>query len=110
MRDKLFNMGAKFDNGWQADNKTVPQEQTEESVKPPEQHRLHLAKERRRGKVVTVVRPFYLPKQTLQTLLKSLKKNLGTGGTVREESLEFQGDIQDRLKRELETRHYRFKA
>jgi translation initiation factor 1 len=41
--------------------------------------------------------------------LKTLKKKLGTGGTVKDESLEFQGDIPALLRTHLEALGYRFK-
>ena len=102
-------MGANLGEGWSADNKKKPSQKDKNEVKPPEKHRLYVAKEKRRGKVVTIVKPFYLAKRELQELLKTLKKKLGTGGTVREESLEFQGDIPDKLKTSLEEMHYRFR-
>jgi translation initiation factor 1 len=55
------------------------------------------------------VKPFYLDKKNLQALLKTLKKKLGTGGTVKEDSLEFQGDILDVLRKHIEVLGYRFK-
>ena len=75
----------------------------------PSKHQLHFQKEKRRGKVVTLVGPFSLEKETLKTLLKTLKKKLGCGGTVNEEFLEFQGDIQPKLREKLEALTYRFK-
>jgi len=50
-----------------------------------------------------------LEKKTLQALLKSLKKKLGTGGTVKEDTLEFQGELQVQLKPILEEMSYRFR-
>lgn len=105
-------MGANFEDEWSADNrkKTVkaPVHPCEETL-PPQKHQLHFAKEKRRGKIVTIVEPFCLEKKELQSLLKTIKKKLGTGGTVKENKLEFQGDIFDSLKKYLETLHYRFK-
>ena len=109
MKENLFEMGADLGDGWTADNKTKPAKKEKPEVKPPEKHQLHLAKEKRRGKVVTIVKPFHLAKQDLQALLKTLKKKLGTGGTVKEESLEFQGDIPEKLRETLESMHYRFR-
>jgi translation initiation factor 1 len=59
---------------------------------------------------VTIVKPFHLAKTELQTLLKRLKKKLGTGGTLKENALEFQGDIPDKLQSALEEMHYRFRV
>jgi len=102
-------MGADFGDEWSSDNKNIPSEKVSTEVKTPEKHQLHFAKEKRRGKVITIVKPFYLDKAPLQVLLKTLKKNLGTGGTVKEDSLEFQGDIPELLRKHLEALGYRFK-
>ncbi len=113
MKENLFEMGATFEDGWSSDNK---KRVVNNSIKPckeiltPQKHQLHFAKEKRRGKVVTIVKPFCLNRQELQALLKILKKRLGTGGTIRENSLEFQGELQDALHLQLETLEYRFKV
>jgi translation initiation factor 1 len=75
----------------------------------PQKHQLHFAKEKRRGKVVTIVKPFCLAQNNLKDLLKNVKKKLGTGGTVKENTLEFQGELQTQLKTVLENLNYRFK-
>jgi len=102
-------MGANFNDDWSSDNKQKPKKTTTFEIKEPSKHFLHFAKEKRRGKVVTIVRPFYLNKSDLQALVKVLKKKLGTGGTVKEDSLEFQGDIPEPLRKQLEALEYRFK-
>lgn len=111
MRKNLFEMGANFegeDKGWTSDNK-IPSTPSSIEIKPPQKHQLYLAKEKRRGKVVSIVRPFYLDKKSLQSLLKLLKKRLGTGGTIKEDSLEFQGELSTTLRQHLEGLGYRFK-
>ena len=109
MRENLFEMGANFDDEWSSDNKDKPSKSKKTEIKSPEKHQLHFAKEKRRGKVVTIVKPFHLTKSDLQALLKTLKKKLGTGGTVKDDSLEFQGEITDTLRTHLEKLGYRFK-
>lgn len=109
MKKNLFEMGADFGDEWSSDNKSKPSKKVSTEVKTPEKHQLYFAKEKRRGKVVTIVKPFHLDKTTLQALLKTLKKQLGTGGTVKEDSLEFQGDIPALLRKHLEALGYRFK-
>ena len=109
MKENLFEMGANLEDGWSSDNKDKPSKKTSAEIRTPEKHQLHFTKEKRRGKVVTIVKPFYLDKTTLQAILKTLKKKLGTGGTVKDESLEFQGDIPVLLRKHLETLEYRFK-
>lgn len=108
MKENLFEMGANFGDDWSSDNKNKPSKKISTEIKAPEKHLLHFAKEKRRGKVVTIVKPFYLDKKDLQTLLKTLKKKLGTGGTMKEDSLEFQGDIPDVLRKHIEDIGYKF--
>lgn len=109
MKKNLFEMGADFGDDWRSDNKDRPIKKISTEIKAPEKHQLHFAKEKRRGKIVTIVKPFYLEKTILQALLKALKKKLGTGGTIKDNSLEFQGDISESLRKHLEALGYRFK-
>ena len=105
----LFEIGANFSDDWSSDNKEKPQKKINLEIKEPQQHQLHFAKEKRRGKTVTIVKPFCLDKKALQALLKTLKKKMGTGGTVKEDSLEFQGEVKENLKVQLEKLGYGLK-
>ena len=109
MKKNLFEMGSNFNNEWSSDNKRKEKKKEIIELKPADKHQLYFTKEKRRGKVVTIVKPFYLEKKELQLLLKTLKKSLGTGGTLKDNSLEFQGDIVKNLKEQLENLKYRFK-
>ena len=109
MKKNLFEMGASFDDDWTSDNKDKSKAKKSTEIKLPQKHQLYFSKEKRRGKVVTIVKPFYLSSNDLKSLLKILKKKLGTGGTVKEESLEFQGEVQETVKTQLEKLNYRFK-
>ena len=102
-------MGSNFDDGWSSDNKTKPKLKTITEIKPPQKHQLYFAKEKRRGKVVTIVKPFFLEKDSFKSLLKSLKKELGTGGSIKDNSLEFQGDIAKKLRVSLGKRDFRLR-
>ena len=102
-------MGADFGDEWSSNNKDKPAKKVSTEIKVPEKHQLHFSKEKRRGKVVTIVKPFYLAKSDLQSLVKILKKKLGTGGTVKENTLEFQGNIPEQVRQHLEALEYRFK-
>ena len=108
-KKNLFEMGTDIGDEWSSDNQNKPGKKVSTEIKAPEKHQLHFAKEKRRGKVVTIVQPFYLDKSTLQALLKTLKKKLGTGGTIKENTLEFQGELQEQLRVILEKLEYRFK-
>jgi translation initiation factor 1 len=97
----MFEMGAKLENEDYSIKKKKPTQKSSNEIKPPQKHSLHFAKEKRRGKVVTIVKPFYLEKDQMKETLKKLKKVLGCGGTLKDNSLEFQGEIQDKLKSKL---------
>ena len=104
----MFEMGAKFDEGWsvdKGDKKSVKKE-----IRSFEKHQLSFAKEKRKGKVVTIVKPFFLEKKELQGVLKKLKKSLATGGTAKEESLEFQGEVKEPLKKALLSLGFKLKV
>ena len=109
MKKNLFEIGAKFDDSWSSDNKQKQKKQTKAETKAPNKHSLTISKEKRRGKAVTAVKEFFIPKNELKSLLKNLKKSLGCGGTIKENTLEFQGDISDRIREELTKREFRFK-
>jgi translation initiation factor 1 len=109
VKKNLFEMGADFGDDWSSDNKNKPAKKISTEIKAPQKHQLHFAKEKRRGKVVTIVQPFCLEKKELQSLLKTIKKKLGTGGTLKENTLEFQGELQEQLRIILEKLEYRFK-
>jgi translation initiation factor 1 len=50
-----------------------------------------------------------MPKDKVLNLLKSLKKQLGCGGAYKNNWMEFQGDIKDKLKELLEAQNFRFR-
>jgi len=61
----------------------------------------------RGGKSVTVVEGLQLSKKNMEALLKELKSGLGAGGTVKDMSLEIQGDHCDALITALTKMGYR---
>ncbi len=103
-----FQIGSDFDDSaWNV--VTEKRKSIFSEVLEPSKHQLIFHKEKRRGKVVTLVGPFSLEKDVAKALLKTLKKKLGCGGTISEDFLEFQGDIQPKLRENLEVMEYRFK-
>jgi len=104
----MFEMGAKFDDGWSVDK--GEKKEVKNEIKAFDKHQLIFAKEKRKGKVVTIVKPFYLDKKALQSVLKSLKKKLATGGSLKEDRLEFQGEVKDILKIELQALGFKIKV
>lgn len=63
----------------------------------------------RGGKTVTLVAGLPGTPADLAAIASDLKRLCGTGGTVRGEVVEIQGDVRDRIRTELERRGYRVK-
>ena len=101
-------IGADIDDGWkevQSPRKSI----LSDEILVPEKHFLHFKKEKRRGKTVTLVGPFSLPKNDAEAILKTLKKKLGCGGKYSDSFMEFQGELKDKLKELLLEEKFRFK-
>lgn len=66
---------------------------------PPNQQNLKVQATRsgRKGKTVTVISGFQVKPETLEQLVKQLKAQCGAGGTVKENTIEIQGDHQQKL-------------
>lgn len=76
---------------------------------PPAEQKVIIMHDRkaRRGKSVTVVKGIQLPQKEMQSLLKQLKAKLGTGGAVKDGSIEIQGEHCDKVMAVLEKIGYR---
>lgn len=110
MADKaLFSIGSALDNAkaWSLEEeKTSPKAE----IKLPSKHLLVFKMEKRCGKPVTLVGPFYLEKEVMSTVCSKVKKRLGSGGTCKEEWMEFQGDCKEKLKVFLQDEGFRLKG
>jgi translation initiation factor 1 len=102
-----LNLGAHFDESWSEVAEKKEKKITD--ILEPNKHFLVFKREKRRGKVVTLVGEFHLNKDDSSTLLKDLKKSLGCGGTLKDNFMEFQGGLQIKLKPALEAKGFRFK-
>jgi translation initiation factor 1 len=72
------------------------------SVRPMQQKvTVRIERKGRGGKSVTVIDGLQMRQKEKEALLKQLKTKLGTGGTVKDTSLEIQGDHRDSLMAEL---------
>ena len=78
---------------------------------PPNKQDLRIQATRsgRKGKTVTIITGFQHKPETLNQLLKKLKSQCGTGGTVKESSLEIQGDHKEKLLEILTKMSYKAK-
>jgi translation initiation factor 1 len=71
--------------------------------------RVELDRKSRGGKNVTLLSGFELTPATLQSLAKQLKSRCGSGGTVKDRTIEIQGDHRDTIVAELTKLGYRIK-
>ncbi len=72
--------------------------------------KLRMEKSGRGGKTVTVV--YGLPRNDtfLRELCQELKRTCGTGGAVKDDAIELQGDLRDRVRAYLEKRGFLVKG
>lgn len=101
-----LDLGASWNDGW-----SMEEEKTSNSLVllDPSAHRLVFQKEKRKGKVVTLVGPFSLSEEDAQKALSTLKKSLACGGAYKEGWMEFQGDISLKVRENLEKLGFKFK-
>lgn len=80
------------------------------SLPPQEQTAaLHLEKKGRGGKTVTVIRGLQLSAEDLKSLSKILKTTCGTGGTLKGQDIEIQGDHRQKIAEKLRALGYKTK-
>ncbi len=84
---------------------------TSASYPPPEKQEARLLRSRqgRGGKTVIVIAGLRLSPEGYQELARSLRQSLGTGGTIKEGTIEIQGDMRERVAELLRARGYRVK-
>jgi translation initiation factor 1 len=101
-------IGADIEDGWaefQSPRKTT----LSDKIIEPSKHFLVFKKEKRRGKTVTLVGEFQMPKNDITATLKNLKKKLGCGGTFKDGWMEFQGEVKEKLIPLLLENNFRLK-
>ena len=78
---------------------------------PPNQQNLRVQASRagRKGKTVTLITGFQSKPETLGALLKQLKAQCGTGGALKEDTLEIQGDHRPKILQILVEAGYKAK-
>ena len=101
-------IGAEIESGW---NEVVERRsEVHDELKTPSKHFLVFRKEKRRGKVVTLVGEFFVSADDANETLKIIKKKLACGGTYKDGWMEFQGEVQEKLKTNLQELGFRFKS
>jgi translation initiation factor 1 len=78
----------------------------------PQEHNLKIQASRKGkgGKTVTIVSGFQLSSDRLVALAKQLKTQCGTGGTVKDGTIEIQGDFRQKLLETLTKLGYKAKV
>ncbi|AKG20337.1 translation initiation factor [Calothrix sp. 336/3] len=80
------------------DNNSPALERATPDLPPEKQNvRVQATRSGRKGKTVTVITGFQSNPDTLQNLLKQLKTQCGTGGTVKDNEIEIQGDQKQKI-------------
>jgi len=109
------NMGIKIgssldnDKSWSCDTKKKIKEILKEK-KQPNEHSIVFKMEKRRGKPVSIIGPFFIANDEMKALCKKIKKKLGSGGTCKEDWMEFQGECRDKLKELIKKEGFRTKS
>jgi len=79
-------------------NSSTPESDTPLDIPPQQQQvRIQASRSGRKGKTVTIVSGLQLTPDGLNTLLKQLKNQCGSGGTLKESTIEIQGDQSQKL-------------
>lgn len=78
---------------------------------PPQQQTVYLHRESsgRGGKAVTLVKNLVLSAEDLKLLSKKLKQECGTGGTIRDNIIEIQGEQREKIANILRDLGYKVK-
>lgn len=99
---------------WSSDSGDLRKQQSSsKSIKslPPSQQTIYLHRDSkgRRGKTVTVVKKLVLSEEDMQDLAKKLKHVCGSGGTVKDDTIEIQGEHREKIAEALTRMGYKVK-
>lgn len=110
-KNMKIKIGSSLDNdkAWSCDTKKKIKEILKDK-KEPNEHSIVFKVEKRRGKPVSIMGPFFIEEKSMKELCKKLKKKLGSGGTCKDEWMEFQGECRDKLKELIKKEGYRTKS
>ena len=104
----MFTMGAKLAGESFDTKKQKNPNKTFEKISKKE-HNLVFTFEKRKGKPVTLVGRFYMSDKEKKSILKLLKTKLACGGAVKEDWIELQGDVKEKIKTILLNDGWKFK-
>jgi len=104
----MFKMGASLDGDSWDTGKLKSKDKTFDKISKSE-HQLVFTFEKRKGKPVTLVGRFYMSDKEKKAILKLLKSKLACGGTIKDEWIEIQGDVKNKIITILENDGWKFK-
>ena len=108
MKKRKRNVAYSTDRNWMPANHQS--RQPKRSLPPSEQTaELHLEKKGRGGKTVSIVRGLQLSTKDTKALSKKLKQACGSGGSIKNDDIEIQGDHREKMATLLQELGYKTK-
>ena len=105
----IFEMGANLSSESYDTSKEDKKKKSSNKIEPKNQHQLVFTYEKRKGKPVTLVGRFNISNDNKKNVLKLLKKKLACGGSIKDEWIEVQGDVKDKIITILESDGWKFR-
>ncbi len=105
----IFEMGANLSSESYDTSKEDKKKKSSNKIEPKNQHQLVFTYEKRKGKPVTLVGRFNISNDDKKNVLKLLKKKLACGGSIKDEWIEVQGDVKDKIITILESDGWKFR-
>ncbi|ADG91981.1 translation initiation factor SUI1 [Arcobacter nitrofigilis DSM 7299] len=106
----IFEMGAKLDgDSFDTKKEDKNKKTSNNKIEPKNSHQLVFTYEKRKGKPVTLVGRFNVSVDEKKEVLKLLKKKLACGGAIKEEWIELQGDVKEKIIEILSKDGWKFK-
>ena len=104
----MFQMGASLEGQSFESKKLKSPKKTFTKISKNE-HQLVFTFEKRKGKPVTLVGRFYMNEKEKKAILKLLKTKLACGGALKDEWLELQGNVKEKVIDILKKDGWKFK-
>lgn len=106
----IFEMGARLEgDSFDTSKNDKKNKKSSNEIIPKNQHQLVFTFEKRKGKPVTLVGRFNIDEKDKKEVLKLLKKKLACGGSIKDEWIELQGDVKEKVKTVLEKEDWKFR-
>lgn len=107
LMNALKNLGEIKESGWKYidgsdDKKTI-------NSLDPSAHKIYFKKEKRKGKIVTLIGEFFLSSSDLEDLMKLFKKKLAVGGAIEDRFLMLQSDKEEKIKELIKEQNFGLK-